>query len=295
MIRSMTGYGQAEAAGGSSRVRVTVRCANHRFADLRLRLPSEYAPWEAELRRAVLSRARRGRIEVEVTVERSPERAGAFALNRALLADVLEASRVLREELGIGGELDQRVVLSLPGMFILTPRPREADATERALVDVALDAALAELDAERRREGEALARDLAARLARVEEIARDLGERAAGLPGLVRRKLEEKVRSLDPQVSLDPARLAQEVLFAAERADVTEELVRLGSHLARARQLLDGSGDEPAGKRLDVLLQEIQREANTLASKSVELEMSRLAVDLKVEAEKVREQVQNVE
>jgi uncharacterized protein (TIGR00255 family) len=291
----MTGFGQAEVQRGTVRVRVTVRCGNHRFADLRLRLPPDYAPWEPDLRRAILGRLRRGRIEVDVAVERTEAPAGAVTVNRHLLAGVVEISRILREEFGIGGALDQKTVLSLPGLVVPSFGASVPAPEERAVVEEALGAAVEAADAARRGEGEALSRDLSERLALMEDLVAQLESRAASVPSAVRERLLEKVRALDPGRELDPTRLAQEVLFWAERADVSEELVRLRSHLGRARALLGESSGEPAGKRLDILLQEVQREANTLASKAADIEMSRLAVDLKIEAEKVREQAQNVE
>ncbi len=295
MIRSMTGYGRGEAEDGAFRVTVGIRCTNHRFADLKLRLPGAYATWEADLRRAILGRVRRGRVEVDLAVEEARTSAAALELDRPLLEGVLRASRALREEFGLGGELDQGTVLRLPGILGSTPEPEGADAAKRGLALRALEAALEAVDRERLREGEALARDLRGRLERMEELMSGLRGRAAGVPEATREKLLERLRALDPHVELDPARLAQEVLFLAERADVTEELVRLESHLDRAKGLLDGTSDEPVGKRLDFLMQEVHREANTVGSKSADFEMSRSALDLKVETEKVREQAQNLE
>jgi uncharacterized protein (TIGR00255 family) len=294
MIRSMTGYGQGAAEGGGLRVTTEARSVNNRFADVRLKLPPELMSREGELRRRVLSRVRRGRVEVFVGLERS-DGLGRSALNRSLVASVVEAARALRDEHGVKGRLDLATVLSLPGVLQTSALPGELAEETLQAVERSLNAALDALDADRAREGEALRADLRERVARMEHLTRAIRARAAGVPELARRKLVERVQALAQGVEFDPARLAQEVALIADRSDVTEELVRLAGHLDQAGHLLAEPDGEPVGKRFDFLLQEIHRETNTASSKSGDLELTRLAMDLKAEAEKVREQIQNLE
>lgn len=291
----MTGYGEGTADLPGLRVTVAVRSVNNRFADLRLRLPPEWIGLEPELRRRILARVRRGRVEMVLNLERGNGAAQA-RLNRPLADAVAAAAQALRDEYGATGTLDLPTLLCIPGMIQNGATAPGADAALREAIDLALAGALAAFESERLREGEGLRRDLVMRLERMEGLVGAVEARARVLPELVRRRLSDRVRAFADQVAeIDPARLAQEVAFLVDRSDVTEELVRLGGHLCQARTVLAQPDGEPVGKRLDFLLQEIGRETNTVGSKASDLEISRLVLELKGEAEKVREQVQNLE
>jgi len=278
-----------------ARITVVLRSVNNRFADVRLEVPAELAAWETALRKRCQKVVRRGRLDVGVTIDRAADAEPVPALNRALVEAAVAAARTCREELGIEGKLELSTVLSLPGVF-QTPRGEEApDDDERAAVEQALDRALESIDRERLREGEAMRVDLLERVGNMRSIVEALHERAAETPGQIKERLLERLETLSAEVELDPSRVAQEVAFLADRADVTEELVRLEAHLAGIRTLLSESDDDPVGKRLDFLVQELNRETNTIASKSPDLESNRLALALKAETERVREQVQNLE
>lgn len=295
MIRSMTGYGEGTADLPGLRVTVAIRSVNNRFADLRLRLPAEWIGLEPDLRRQILARVRRGRVEMVLNLDRSNGAAQA-RLNRSLADAVAAAAQVLRDDYGATGMLELSTLLCIPGMIQSASTAPGADVAQREAIDSALAVALEAFESERLREGEGLRKDLVARFARMEGLAGAVETRARVLPELVRRRLSERVRAFAEQVAeLDPGRLAQEVAFLVDRSDVTEELVRLGGHLAQARTVLAQPDGEPVGKRLDFLLQEIGRETNTVGSKASDLEISRLVLELKAEAEKVREQVQNLE
>ena len=292
----MTGYGQGLAEGGGVRVQVSMRGVNHRFADVKLRLPSSGAPLEAELRRRILATVRRGRVEMSLSVERTGGAAAGGALNRPLAEAVVAAADQVRRELGVEGELDIRSLFGVPGMVVADPVPDLASPEAAQAIDRAVGAAMEAFDAERRREGEALQADLRVRLARMQELAGGLDTRAGALPDQARSRLAERVRVLTAgTVELDPGRLAQEVALIADRGDTTEERVRLASHLEQTRALVAQPDGEPVGKRIDFLLQEIHRETNTIAAKAADLEVTRLTLELKSETEKVREQVQNLE
>ena len=291
----MTGYGEGTAELPGVRVTVAIRAVNNRFADLRLRLPQEWIGLEPELRRRILGRVRRGRVEMVLNLERG-NGAGQARLNRPLADAVALAAQALRDDYGATGSLDLSTLLCIPGMIQNGCAAPGIDAAQREAVDAALSGALQAFESERLREGEGLRRDLVARLEKMEGLVASVEARARVLPELVRRRLTERVRAFAEQVAeLDPGRLAQEIAFLVERSDVTEELVRLGGHLGQARTVLAQPDGEPVGKRLDFLLQEIGRETNTVGSKASDLEVSRLVLELKGEAEKVREQVQNLE
>lgn len=291
----MTGYGQGLAEAPGLKVSVELRCVNNRFVDLKLRLPDELSPFEQELRRKVMTTVKRGRVDVDLRLERTGEAAAPLTLNRSVAEAALRAFKTLREDYGVSGEWDLHAMLRIPGMFDTKGTGAALDEAGRAAVDEAFDRALTALDAERRREGGQLRDDLAARVVRMSGIVSTVRTLATAVPDTVQKKIVERVQQLVTQVTLDPARIAQEAAFLADRSDITEELVRLEGHLDHARALLASDDGEPVGKRLEFLLQEIHRETNTIASKSADLGISRQALDLKAESEKIREQILNLE
>ena len=295
MIRSMTGYGQGSFEAPGLKVTVEIRSVNNRFADLKLRLPDDLVPFEPELRRTVLGTVKRGRVELDLRIERLDRRGLTLSLNREVVESALAAWKILRDEYGLHGEWDIHSMMRVPGV-LETARPEGGlDDVERDAVDRALASALSSLDAERRREGGVLRDDLLARIERMRTTTASIRTLASSVPATLHKRLVDRVGQLVTQVSLDPVRVAQEAAFLADRADITEEMVRLDGHLAQARTLLEDAGGDPVGKRLDFLVQEIHRETNTITSKSVDLEISRHALDLKADAEKIREQIQNLE
>lgn len=291
----MTGFGQGMTTSPELRVSVEMRGVNNRYADIRLRIPAELGELETDLRRRVLGRVKRGRVEVSVNVERAEGAEIRQMLNRPLLDEVRRAADVARDDLGLKGQLELMGVLSIPGMFraesvdlVWTPEQKDQ------LLE-ALDTALGAFDADRLREGSALKDDI---LARVDAMLRHAGRaraRAAEIPEVLRDKLVQRLDQLSEVAELDPARVAQEAAYLADRSDVTEEIVRLEGHLEQARSLLDRPDGEPLGKRLEFLLQEIHREANTVCSKAADLQLTQHALAVKLEVEKAREQVLNLE
>lgn len=292
-VRSMTGYGSASTELPDHRLSVELRSVNHRFADVRLHLPAELAAEEGALRRRLLERVRRGRLELGVRLESIPGVASE-RLNRPLVTELLRAAETLRQDFGVAGEPDLGMLLRVPGILGETAEVLWGES-EREALERTVDGALDALDAERRREGELLRQELSARLAAMADLVERIRAQAALVPDRLRRRLLERLAALGAEVALEPTRVAQEAVLLAERSDVTEELVRLAGHVAAARELLDRPDGEPLGKRLDFLVQEIHREVNTISSKAGELEVSRHALALKAETEKVREQVQNLE
>jgi uncharacterized protein (TIGR00255 family) len=283
----MTGFGRGVAEKAGVRATVDVRSVNHRFLDLKLRGPLAPATEDAIATR-VRATLERGAVTVSVNVVRAAGggvRLDADAARQAHAA-LAELARTLgTEPPGLG------LVLAQPGVVAAASEDdRESD--EVAIVS-ALEAALAQLAQMRAREGEALARELAARLADLARLRATIEQAAANVPDQLQRRLRDRLDKLLRDESVEPARLAQEVALLADRADVTEELVRLASHLEQARELIAATA--PAGRRLDFLAQELGRELNTIGSKSASAEITAAVVEAKAVLEKLREQVQNVE
>jgi uncharacterized protein (TIGR00255 family) len=279
----MTGHGRGSAETNGRRVTVEVRAVNHRFLDLKLRVPVD-ADTERRAGEAIRRRIERGAVTVSLREEGSATR--TVKLDLPLARGVHAALADLARELGLAAPIPLELVAAQPGVLALG-EPADGDA----LFLAALDAALEALVAMRRAEGEALARDLSARLERLETLAREIGRLAAGAPSVLAARLRERLDRLGADVP--PERLAAEAALLADRADVTEEIVRLDSHLRQARGLV--ASEAPIGRKLDFLVQELGREINTVGSKSPSAEISRCVLDAKAELEKIREQVQNVE
>jgi uncharacterized protein (TIGR00255 family) len=293
VIRSMTGFGAGRAQAGAESVAAEIRSVNGKFCEVRAHLPRDLAGLDQVVAKIVKARVARGVIDVTVRREGADvARSATPTVDLPLAAAYTKALRELREELGLAGDVTVHDLVGLEGVLALSEPPADigpaADALERA-ISAALDA----LEEMRRREGEALARDLSARLSAVEKGAAAIRATAPQSVDAYRERLAARVAELSRGASIDPARLAQEVAFFADRIDVAEELTRLGSHLAQMRALI--TGDAPAGRRLEFLVQEVNREVNTIGSKSQHAGISAQVVELKAEVERIREQVANVE
>ncbi len=291
MIRSMTGFGAGRGAANGEEIDVEIRSVNHKYCEVKVRLPRELAALEHEVVRGVKERLARG--GVDVAVRRAA--AGSLVAPRvdvALAESYARAFAEVQARLGLPGQVTLADVISAEGVVRLDERSVDLDLAGEALRR-GLSAALGQLLAMRAREGEALARDLSTRLAGLEGMVARIRELAPQAVEVYRARLSERIAELTRGIALEPARLAQEVAVFADRTDVAEEITRLGSHANQVRALLGVS--EPAGRKLDFLVQEMHREANTIGSKSQSAEIAGLVVSLKAEIERMREQVQNVE
>ena len=297
---SMTGYAQARGDLNGWALRVSVKSVNHRFLDLKIRLPEGFDLFEIRLRQTVRERIARGHVDVYVGVE--PAAGTSVQVNRDLLHSYLGTAEELRKEAPGAAEVDIVALLRLPGVIGgLAPQIPDSEQEQEKLgdaLDRCLRDALSRLDDMRRAEGRHLAADLRERVTRISGFADQVRELATKLMPAFARRLESRLKDLLANVSIDPARVAQEAALLAERSDISEELDRLRSHLQQFAKLLDGAGE--LGKKLDFLLQEMHREANTMLSKtpgveSEALAITGLALEIKAEIEKLREQVQNIE
>ena len=292
-MKSMTGYGRGSVVGPDFVVSVDFKTVNNRFLDIHLRLGSELSSLEPAIKRRIGSRISRGRVDVTMTFERTSE--VAYELNRPLIAGYVKALREMQQEFSVSGELDLNVLARVPGA--LQPA-RDGLTTEMiAGIERAIDEGLDELDRMREQEGAVLREEMRERLTKIETLVPTIETAAAGLVDAYRARLQKRIGELlnrnGQLIELDPARLAQEVAYLADRSDVSEEMVRLRSHLLQFREALDMQVE--TGKMLDFLLQELNREANTTLSKSTDLTIKEAALGIKAEVEKLREQVQNVE
>jgi uncharacterized protein (TIGR00255 family) len=295
MIKSMTGFASLTRDDEQATIAVTLKSVNHRFLDLQLRVPQSYAGLESRIRSLVQARLSRGRVEVSVSVQTRRQPSLEVDLNEAFLEALGGALDRARERGHIAGAMTPGDLLRFPQALAIREKPQEAAADEDLVprIEEALGAAIESLDTMRITEGAILRADLEARrelLGRLFEQASEASEN--GMEAL-RIRLEERVKALRVDALADETAVAQEIAKFVGRSDITEEVVRFRGHLEHWKALTDSP--EPCGRKLDFLLQEMNREVNTVGSKAEGPAVSELVVNLKAELEKMREQVQNVE
>ncbi len=296
MIRSMTGFGRADFDVEGLAFSVEIRTVNHRHLDVATRLPRALSPLEPEVKQALRERFDRGKADVTEALAAGESPRADLEIDRDEAGQYLAFARELQQNHDLGGELDVAGLLALPGVTRLVEHALPEEPLAEALRG-ALEAALTAVDTMRRKEGEAIDAELRTRLGRVDQIVAEFESRAAEVVEAARARLRKRAEQIRDETGLlDEARLHQEIVIAADRLDVREELVRLRSHVAQFRGVLDGAGPgEPAGRRMEFLLQELVREANTVGSKATDAPIAHRVVDLKTELERIREQVLNVE
>lgn len=300
-FKSMTGFAEARLERDGWALRASLRSVNHRFLDVHLRLPEGLESLEPEIRRVLRERLHRGHVDVNLRVD--PIGASAVEINRSVAEAYLQAADNLRSQYGLKSEPDLIALMRLPGVVAAAGSPagglsEEALAQLRESVSECFQQAVTRLEEMQFAEGRTLAEVMARHTVTVQEHAAQITVLSEKLRPAFAKRLETRLRELLGEGTIEPARLAQEAAMLAERSDVSEELARLASHIQQFTKLLGGVGE--AGKKLDFLLQEMQREANTLLSKTpgVEaegLQITTLALEIKSEIEKLREQVQNIE
>jgi uncharacterized protein (TIGR00255 family) len=300
-IYSMTGFAQARVERDGSAVRINLRSVNHRFLDLHLRMPDGFEVFESRIRQAVRNRLRRGHVDINVYYE--ADGTGAIEVNHEIAESYLKAVERLRGEFKIKTEPDLILLLRLPGVVAAPGTAGELQNEEKqeqlgAQVDACLEQALNKMEVMRRSEGQSLLAEMQGILSRIGTKTADIEKLTELVRPAIAQRLELRLSELLKGAQVDPIRLAQEASILAERGDVSEELARLRSHVEQFGKLLTGAGE--AGKKLDFLLQEMQREANTLLSKTPGVEsgglaITGLALEVKSDIEKLREQAQNVE
>jgi len=294
MIRSMTGFGRGRAESADFRVQVDLRSVNHRFLDLRCRLPFFSPVLEESLKERLSRRAHRGKVDLVLQVEEKGDKGEHLRINRSLLKDYLSLMETLRQDLDLQGTIGVDHVAGLPWGKVFEVQEMEPDTEDIGVFLEALDRAMDQLLEMREREGRALQTDFEDRIQRLRVVVEEVKEEAGDLVPLYRDRLRERIRLLTQGQEPDEERLLQEAAFLADRSDITEEITRLLGHLDGLAEALDGN-QAAVGKKIDFLLQECHREVNTIGSKSKGADVGRQVVDAKVLVEAMREQAQNIE
>jgi uncharacterized protein (TIGR00255 family) len=289
----MTGFGRGAVMEKNFSASVELKTVNNRFLDVSLRLSSEMQPLETEIKRIISSRLSRGRVDVNLQYERSDEI--HYELNRPMITGYLSAMKKMQDEFSLAGEPDLNAIARLPNVLL----PRKDDIGEEFAFGVAaaISAALEDLEKMRSSEGEMLKTELSGRLNEIERRLPSIEEESANIAEEYRQRLTKRISEMlaktDSQIELDQGRLAQEIAYLSDRADISEEITRLKTHIEHFRTIMNE--DKEVGKRLDFLTQELNREANTITSKTQNMIVKDNALAIKSEIEKIREQIQNVE
>lgn len=292
MIRSMTGYGRGEAAAEGYHFSVEIRTVNHRHQDISIRAPRDLIALEDTVRKLVQEQLSRGRMEIYISLKRTDSKWAQVHVDHNLAAAYIKALQELQERLGLEESTPAAIeLLRIPDVFSIE-KEEDDQSTMLPALKAALEKAVDAVAKQRQEEGQRLAKDISSRAEELGKILEEIGKRAPVVVEEYRQKLQQRMDALH-QGDFDKQRFFTEVAFFAERCNIDEEIVRLRSHLD---SFYDNLGlEEPVGRKLDFLMQEMFREINTIASKSSDLEVSRLAVEARSQVEKMREQIHNIE
>ena len=289
----MTAFGRGEAGADGYRFTIELRTLNHRFCDVRIKLPRRYSDFEEDIKKRVSSKFSRGRIEVSVLADDTLDKVQHLTVDTELAKTYKRLLLILQKELGLEGDLRLESLLDFRDLFAFQEDEKSRGKAWR-VVETALDQAVSDCLLMRKEEGEAITSDLSRRLHQLEVLTGEVETRAPLVVQDARDRLQRRIQDLLGEAAeLDEARLAQEIAFFAEKSDITEEVVRFQSHIQQFRDLLEASG--PRGRQLEFLLQEMHREVNTVGSKANDLEIAQKVIQMKTELERFREQLQNVE
>jgi len=292
MLKSMTGYGRGEGETTLGKVLVETRSVNHRYCDINIKLPKRLAPFETRIKELIRSQVSRGRIDVSLKVDSGEEERVQLTADLYLAKQYYRALQALKKNLQLRDKITLAMLAGAKDLITVKEEVVDIEPYWQEMIPI-LKQSFKEMDEMKQSEGETLARDLQLRL---DKIHQELGEIKHLFPSRLeayQKRLHERIRSILAGVEVEANRFHQEVAFLAERADITEEIVRMESHLAQFGLLLEG--EEPVGRKMDFLLQEIHREINTVSAKANDAEISQRVVEIKSELEKIREQVQNIE
>ncbi len=294
MIRSMTGFGRAEVSDGVNKILVEMKAVNHRYLDMNIRLPRRFMQFETRTRGVVKEYISRGKLDVFVTAQGEGGQGKELCYSRSLAESYLGYIRRISEEFGVPDDVTAVKLATMPEVLTMENSDEDADNLWQLLEEAIRDAG-AMFTAQRTLEGETLYKDIMQKLTAVDDMVTSIELRSPEVVEEYRERLTSKVRELLEGTAVDEARLLTETAIFADKICVDEETVRLRSHVNSMRTALKPSSDEQAGRRLDFIAQEMNREANTILSKCNDMEISSIAVSLKTMIEKIREQVQNIE
>lgn len=294
MIKSMTGYGRAEAIINDKKVSIEIKSLNHRFLEIFVRLPGVFSPLEPEVKRKVTDRFARGRIEISIRrdADQSANSEGRLELNMPLIRNYYGMLSALKQEFQLKDEINLGLLLGIKDA--VTVAETEIDLAQVwGSLQAVLEEAMDNLENMRAQEGGIIGKDLQDRLGLLDSFLIRIKDKSPQVVSEYQKRLSERVKDLMGNFPVDDARLAQEVAIMAERSDITEEIVRFQSHLIQMDSIM--RSNEAIGRKIDFLLQEMNREANTIGSKSPDAEISQIVVDIKTELSRLREQIQNIE
>ncbi len=292
MLNSMTGYGRSEAVLHQRSIVAEIRSVNNRYLDCSVRMPRIYTFAEDAIKSQVQAHVARGKVDVYLTIDSAGADAGTVCVNTPVAEGYYAALTELRDHFGLQDDLSVSLLSRFPDVFVVEKPQVDMEVASEDIVQV-VEMALSDFDQMRRREGERLAQDILSRADTIQRLAEQVEARSPETVREYRARLEERMREVLANTQLDEGRLLTEAAIFADKVAVDEETVRLRSHLAQLRQMLAQGG--AIGRKLDFLIQEFNREANTIGSKCCDIDISRLVVDIKAEIEKIREQVQNIE
>lgn len=292
MIKSMTGYGRSELSSDTCKISVEIKSVNNRYLDIGIKMPRALNPLEARIRKLLKSYVQRGKVDVFISYEDLAESNVSVKYNRKLAEEYLRYMNQMAEDFGLDRDTRVSTLARFPDVFTKEEESLDEEKIWGNLEGVLKDAAQKFLDA-RIREGEYLKQDLLAKLDLMQESVDFITERSPEIVELYRTRLYDKVHELLEESTIDNSRIVQEVTIYADKVSVDEELVRLSSHIEATREAL--KQDEGIGRKLDFIAQEMNRESNTILSKSDDREIADRAIELKTTVEKVREQIQNIE
>ena len=292
MIRSMTGFGRGEATGTLGKVSVEMKSVNHRYLDLNIKMPRKFNPLEGNIRTYIKDKIARGKVDIYINYEDFSEDNVNIKYNRAIAKEYLDYFEQIHKEFGIENDVRVSRLASMPEVFSMEQAEDDEEGLWHLLSE-ALDVAVEKFIAVRNKEGEQLKNDLLGKLDYMNSLVDQVEERYPDILADYRNRLTQKMQEILGNSGIDENRIAAEVVIYADKCCVDEETVRLRSHIKQVSDAL--LSDDSVGRKLDFLVQEMNREANTMLSKSTDMSLTDVAINLKTEIEKVREQIQNIE
>lgn len=292
MLKSMTGYGRQELIAGGKRIYIEIKSVNHRYSDFNIKYPRHYAFLEDRIKKHAAKNITRGKVDIFLTIENYDSTDEEIEINRAVAENYIEALKKLRDEFSLADDISVMSVARNQDVFTVKKKEEDEEQIWNN-VCAALDGALRDFTEMRQREGERIQKDLEERVEYMKTLVKKVDERSPETVKEYQSRLYDKIKEILEDREIDESRVLTEVAIYADKVAVNEETVRLGSHFAEFYNIV--SSGEPAGRRLDFLIQEINRETNTIGSKASDIEIAKIVVELKGEIEKLREQVQNIE
>lgn len=293
MLNSMTGYGRSEKQNGQFACKAEVRSVNNRFIEVNTRLPKFLSALELPLKKLIKSKCGRGSFDLFLTLEKEDAAGAALEIkpNLGLATQYFEAFKKIKDELGLAGDMPIEALLGVKD--IIKTEPLTLDTSQEEMILETVEEAMSALISMRQEEGNNLQKDLAGRLQDIHQLVQTIQERQPVVLVEYRNRLNDKIKTLTEGLELDETRLAQETALMADRCDISEEITRLGSHLEQFSDMFKKT--EPIGRKMEFITQEINRETNTIGSKSVDFQISQNVIEIKSLLEKIREQIQNIE